>query len=50
MMAIFHQVYRKNFLENVFFYINFIFKGLLPFGSSFKSTLYLGGLPDSLRS
>ncbi|CAF0752008.1 unnamed protein product [Adineta ricciae] len=23
---------------------------LLPFGSSFKSTLYLGGLPDSLRS
>ena len=24
--------------------------GLLPFGSAFKSPLYLGGLPDSLNS
>ncbi len=28
----------------------FYFQGLLPFGSSFKSTLYLGGLPESLHS
>jgi len=39
----------KNFIR-IFQTIRFLFKGLLPFGGSFKSTLYLGGLPDSLNS
>jgi hypothetical protein len=39
----------KNFFEQ-FQIIFFYFQGLLPFGSSFKSTLYLGGLPESLHS
>jgi hypothetical protein len=39
----------NNFIR-IFQTIRFLFKGLLPFGGSFKSTLYLGGLPDSLNS
>lgn len=38
----------KNIVE--IFILFLCFKGLLPFGGSFKSTLYLGGLPDSLNS
>ena len=40
----------NNLIKKFYIFVLFLLKGLLPFGSSFKSTLYLGGLPDSLNS